>query len=395
MHSVLTLYVTIAIVILIVLIGICCNIFMVFIIFKSPRMKGENHTLIANLAIADLFQSLNMGFMIATLFNQGDWLLDEVTCQINAFLVMEFLLAAMFTICAISVNRYVKIVKPRWYARLFNDETISKIITAIWGLPLLFAVPPLLGWSKYTFDPGKAICFFKTDHVGSYGLTVGVVTMGITVPIILYCYFWVFKVVGVHSDRMEKLRNRRCSEVSSNIEEIRITRTLLVVMATFMLCFLPGTVVIVIQVTMVRYTVPPWAELMGIMCAFSNQAIDPIIYGFFNTQYRRAMVRLWTRKPLRKNAYVNSTEANIQQSITIHGRYSVGGALLVLFIATENELLRQNATAAKANMGLKRLRLPVHTETQDNVLANGGPNNNDDDESQNSEEFEENTKLKK
>lgn len=367
MHSILNLYITTVFVILILLSGVFCNMFMVFVIFKSPRLKGENHVLIANLAIADLLQSLNMSFMLGTLFNNGQWPLDNVTCQINAFLIMEFLLSAMFTICAISVNRYVKIVKPRWYARIFNEVTISKIIIAIWSLPLVFAIPPLLGWSRYSFDPGKCICFFKPDHVGSYGLVIGIVTMGITVPIILYCYFWVFKVVGVHSGRMEKLRSRRSSEVSSHIEEIRITRTLLVVMATFMLCFLPGTVVIVIQVTTETHTVPPWAELMGMMCAFANQAIDPIIYGFYNTQYRRAMVRLWSRKPLRKNAYVNSTEGNMQHSITIHGRYSVGGALLVLFIATENELLRHNAIAANANMGLKRLRL---TEPQDDVTDN-------------------------
>ncbi|KAK3745853.1 hypothetical protein QZH41_003356 [Actinostola sp. cb2023] len=309
-----------------------------------------------------------MGFMLVTLFNHGQWMFNNITCQINAFLVMELLLAAMFTICAISVNRYVKIVKPRWYSRLFNEATICKIVITIWMLPLLVAIPPLLGWSKYDFDPGKCICFFRTDHIGSYGLAVGVVTMGITVPIILYCYFWVFKVVGVHSGRMEKLRNRRTSEVSSNIEEIRITRTLLVVMATFMLCFLPGTVVVVVQVSTVAHTVPFWAELVGIMCAFANQAIDPIIYGFFNTQYRRAMVRLWSRKALRKSTQVNSTDGNIQQSITIHGRYSVGGALLVLFIATENELLRHNAIANNANMGLKRSRAPTneHRDTRTN-----------------------------
>lgn len=386
-HSMLTIYITITIVILVLIVGISANIFMVFIIFKNPRMKGENHTLIANLAIADLLQSLNMCFMLVTLFNQGEWMLNDVTCQINAFLIMEFLLTAMFTICAISVNRYVKIVKPRWYARLFNENTITKIIFTIWVSPLALTIPPLLGWSKYEFDPGKCICFFKTDQVGSYGLTIGVVTIGITVPIILFCYFWVFKVVGVHSDRMEKMRSRRISEVSSNIEEIRITRTLLVVMATFMLCFLPGAVVIMIQVTKETHNVPPWAELLGVLCAFSNQAIDPIIYGFFNTQYRRAMLRLWSRKVLRKNAYcVNSMDGNIQQSITIHGRYSVGGALLVLFIATENELLRHNAIASKANMGLKRLRLTA-TETQDDNVTNCILSDHDDHDNDDNDEM--------
>jgi hypothetical protein len=363
-HSSLALYITMGFVILIVLTGVVFNIFIVFIICKSPRMKGENHVLIANLAIADLLQSLNMVFMLASLFNGGQWLLDQIACQINAFLIMEFLLAAMFTICAISVNRYAKIVKPRWYSRLFNDDTIGKIIIMIWTLPLVFAIPPLVGWSKYEFDTGKCICFFRTDHIGSYGLTVGVVTMGINVPIIMYCYFWVFKVVGVHSVRMEKLRSRRTSELSSNVEEIRITRTLLVVMAMFMLCFLPGTLVIVVQVSIPDAIVPPWVELMGVMLAFANQAIDPIIYGFFNTQYRRAMFQLWTRRGARRRqTNANSTEANIQNSITIHGRYSVGGALLVLFIATENDLLRHNASirgtpvpgvANMPSMGVKR-----------------------------------------
>lgn len=365
MHSSIGLYIAVGFALLVVFAGVVFNIFIVFIICKTPRMKGENHVLIANLAIADLLQSFNMVFMLLSLFNGGRWMLNHIACQINAFLVMEFLLAAMFTICSISVNRYAKIVKPRWYSRLFNDDTISKIILLIWTLPLVFAIPPLLGWSKYEFDTGKCICFFKADHVGSYGLTVGVVTMGINVPIIMYCYFWVFKVVGVHSGRMEKIRTRRSSELSSNIEEIRITRTLLVVIATFLLCFLPGTLVVVIQVSVPGSFVPAWAELMCVLLAFANQAIDPVIYGFFNSQYRRAMTQLWTRRQARQGqTNASATEANVQNSVTIHGRYSVGGALLVLFIATENELLRHNASmkgtpvpgVAMPVMGMKRRR---------------------------------------
>ncbi|EDO40334.1 predicted protein [Nematostella vectensis] len=338
LHSWVTVYITLFFALLIVLIGTTCNAFLVFIIFKSPRLKGENHKLIATLGISDFLQSCNMVFMIVSLVNGGAWTLDEVVCKVNAFLITELLLASMLTICVISVNRYLKIVKPRVYCSVFNSKTISVIILLIWVLPLLFSVPPLLGWSDYAFKPSKCICLVESDDFNSYGIVLGCATLGINVPLIIFCYFNVFRAVGVHSTRMDCHRHQRCI----NVEEIRITQTLLIVIAAFLVCFLPITIVTLAQSFMSPGRIPAWIELITVMLAFTNQAIDPVIYGFCNTQYRRAMYRLTYKVFLNKLPSLTLSRGaatmNFGTTRTVQCRYSVGAALLVLFLTTEDEL---------------------------------------------------------
>lgn len=64
----------------IMLCGIVGNIIMVWIIKRSPRLKGKSHILIANLAVADALQSCNTVSLCSS----------PLSMEVSGFLVTRF-----------------------------------------------------------------------------------------------------------------------------------------------------------------------------------------------------------------------------------------------------------------------------------------------------------------
>ena len=301
----------------IVILGILGNSLILVVISRTQRLKGKGHALIANLALADTLQSANLFFMFVAIAYGGKWVFGDAVCQIHAFLTVEFVLVSMLTLCAISLNRYFMIVRPNLYQSIFKRSRMRIIIALIWILPLAFAIPPMFGWSRFEFQEGKSLCLFKFSFSVSYAILL--VTTITTTPllIILYCYYQIFIIVGAHSNRMEE-RMRNGPGTTASIEEIRITRTLAVVIASYCVCFLPATVINFIEMVDPDLHIPSWLDLSSMILVMANHANNPLIYGLLNRQYRNAFKAIVCFQCSSKNlsAYSSSYNASQAQSCT-------------------------------------------------------------------------------
>ena len=276
---------------LIILLGIFGNIMVITVITKTKQLKGKGHSLIVNLALADTLQSANLVFILVAILNGGVWTLDQVACQVHAYLNVEFVLASMLTLCAISVNRYFLIVRPSQYNTFFCPRIMRGVVLLIWLLPQFFAIPPILGWSRFEFQHGKSLCLFKFSFSMSYAFTLVSTITTTPLIIILFAYYKIFKIVGAHSTRVEHTLKRRSAPGghSASVEEIRITRTLAVVIASYVICFVPATVINFVELFKSDWDIPVWLDLSSMILLMANHANNPIIYGALNRQYRKAL----------------------------------------------------------------------------------------------------------
>ena len=281
----------------IMVVGVAGNLVIVWIIKRSSRLKGKSHILIANLAIADTLQSCNTFFMLVTIINRGYWIFGDTLCQITAFLTVEFVLASMLTLTTISINRYFKVVYPEKYDKIFTTKSIWFIIAFIWTLPLVYGIPPLVGWSGYVFNPGKCLCLFQFRMNHSYAFfLVGTITTPALV-IICYTYFRVFQAVKLHRNRvwsLHQVRNRL------GVDDFKITSAVAVVVVSYIVCYIPATVVNFIEIFTSGFEIPLWLDFSSFVLIFVSHANNPIIYGFMSRQYRLSLLELLPRELLPK-----------------------------------------------------------------------------------------------
>ena len=270
---------------IVILIGIFGNLMVVFISTKGNRVRIKGRPLIASLALADSLESTNLIFMLVSVGNYGRWIFGDELCQLNGFMTTEFVISSMYSLTAISVNRYFMVVKQNYYRKVFNARNQALMIAFIWCIPLPLALGPLLGWSKFEFQTGKCICIFWFSRSIAFSSVLLVVAVPLPLGIICFCCFKIFKQVKHHSKQVTTMAS---SAPTVNVEEVKITKTLAVVIGAYLICFIPAATINLIEMVYPSFKIPLWIDILSMILVFCNHANNPVIYGALNKQYRKA-----------------------------------------------------------------------------------------------------------
>lgn len=105
-------------------------------------MRSVTNYFLVNLSVSDLLMALlncvfNFIFMI-----DSDWPFGAAYCTVNNFVANVTVAASVFTLVAISLDRYVAIVKPL-QGRMRKRWALVTVLF-IWTLSATLALPPLL-----------------------------------------------------------------------------------------------------------------------------------------------------------------------------------------------------------------------------------------------------------
>ena len=112
----------VALSILICLISILNNFLVVYVVNKDSRLKCVTNIFILNLALTDIFMAtLYMPFWVISL-HSGTWIFSEKWCQLSAAILSTLAATSHLTMGLIAFNRYVRVVKPAMYSRLFPSK---------------------------------------------------------------------------------------------------------------------------------------------------------------------------------------------------------------------------------------------------------------------------------
>ncbi|CAL1290518.1 unnamed protein product [Larinioides sclopetarius] len=101
---------------------------------------------------------------------------------------------------------------------------------------------------------------------------------------------------------------------SQRQDEIRLTRMMLIIFCSFLLCFLPLMIVNVLE-EKIRL---PTVHVMASVLAWMSSCINPIIYAAMNRQYRQAYVRLFCGNKRRVGA--NNSSSSTARSGSSHSK---------------------------------------------------------------------------
>ena len=264
------------------------NVSVCYAVYRNQRLRSLANMFIVALAVSDLLISVScMPLSVATLV-KSRWIFGTTVCQLQGFAIFTFAMSSLNTMGIIAISRYFCVVKPTRYIVLFRKQRILMYTAAVWCMALIGSVPPLIFQTGgYTFQPGKAMCMYPFQTNIAYTVFIECVFVAAPFTLIAFCYAKVFYTVS-RSNRVFTQENNP-EQLRANVEEVevKVTKTLDLVMASSPLCWLPICIMDYIDAARGEPTLPRQVYLTYGFLAYLSSTINPFIYGATNRRFRR------------------------------------------------------------------------------------------------------------
>lgn len=261
------------------------------IVCFNPSLRTVPNYLIVSLALADLGLGFFTGILCPGVLITSSWPYSEGTCQFNAISALTFSWASILNLTLMGINRYFRIVKQNKYRVFFTPKRTFVYISIVWTLSLVGTILYIPLGFKYVFHPGKFFCFISIED---YRYLVGTVTCFIFLPanVIAFCYINVYRVIKKHNDSMA-VNWQTCSSQNLNSHEIKVTRTLFVIVIMFLLCWMPVFIMDSIDIIRKRYSLPREAYVFYSFSVALSSLVNPLVYGILNPNFGREYKKMF------------------------------------------------------------------------------------------------------
>ena len=282
------------------------NLLMCFAIYKKTNLRTIPNAFFFNLAVSNLLLTLSQSPILINTIVRGEWSLGERFCNFSAFLDIALFSINLFTLTAIGINRYFKIVKPNRYGNVFFRKSVIFMFVFIWCLAITLCSGPFLGWGKYQFIPLKSLCSIAENGQSSFRITSSAVIFCCIFTIIV-CHVKIAQAVRQHRRRIIPAREPHQNEGHLELahegprgairepqgrrgEDVHIARTVSVIVALFCLCWVPNAILDILVSRGVH--VNRELRMFGVYLMFLDLVINPIVYEMRNREIRNMVKRL-------------------------------------------------------------------------------------------------------
>ncbi|XP_062273657.1 neuropeptide FF receptor 1 like 2 [Scomber scombrus] len=287
------------------------NILVCLIVLGNHRMRTVTNLFILNLAISDLLVGI---FCIPTTLVDNlitGWPFSNTMCKMSGFVQGVSVSASVFTLVAIAVERFRCIVYP-----LQPKPTIlvaKAAIVLIWVLAVVIMCPAAVALSVekvpfhymvYNGDFNHTYPLYtcyenfanpEMRRVYTAVLFAHIYLVPLTVISLMYGNIGVklfSTVVANREPQLAQVRGRRGGQQMISQKKIKVIKMLILVALLFMLSWLPLWTLMMMtdyagldrdQLDLLTSYIFPFAHWL----AFSNSSVNPIIYGYYNENFKR------------------------------------------------------------------------------------------------------------
>ncbi|XP_036863308.2 galanin receptor type 1 isoform X1 [Manis javanica] len=271
---------------LIFALGVLGNSLVITVLARSKPGKTRSTTnlFILNLSVADLAYLLFCIPFQATVYALPTWVLGAFICKFIHYFFTVSMLVSIFTLAAMSVDRYVAIVHSRRSSLRVSRNALLGM-GFIWALSIALASP--VAYHQRLVHRGvgnETFCWEEWSnerHKKAY--VVCTFVFGYLLPLLLICFCYAKVLHHLH----KKLKNMsKKSEASKK----KTAQTVLVVVVVFGVSWLPHHV-IHLWAEFGVFPLTPATFLFRVTAhclAYSNSSVNPIIYAFLSENFRKA-----------------------------------------------------------------------------------------------------------
>ena len=275
-----------AIAMLVALVG---NLFLIYIVWKKPKVRSLTSFMFVNMAVADLLLTLvMMPWSIAHHYTKAGWLIrgtfGDITCRGVIFTAYATVMASILCLTFIAVDRYYAVFYPFRPSVWFRRAKILTPLIWVLSMALMSIISPVTYHLRFpssdcviNFDiwPGEQVAAIR-------GVYLYVITITYLIPLsaITVLYTKIAHKLWFHQAPGHLLfPNQRRREV----EKRKVIRSLIIIVIVFALCWLPSQAYhIFLVVTVWDVEHPVIAMYLCFWFGHANSAINPWLFIFFN-----------------------------------------------------------------------------------------------------------------
>eukprot|EP00112_Aurelia_sp_Birch-Aquarium-sp1_P013191 Seg2792.1 transcript_id=Seg2792.1/GoldUCD/mRNA.D3Y31 product="Adenosine receptor A2a" protein_id=Seg2792.1/GoldUCD/D3Y31 len=312
----------------------CC----MAILYSKQLLKNPSHRFILSLAVSDLLIGIVAVPMKIdyTLHNQT-FCSSNSLCHLAFFVDHLVFMSAILILFAIGVDRYLSVSRPYKYQQLMNTTRANMVIASVWISSCIVGIMANVDWGNFSLE-GVGVEYLNcVTRCPKY--TGGVLLAGYFIPLITMgiIYYKIFRITLRHTvpitmggfqdiedangstngsangsdNRWNSRARHRASLISSRPArrnrfyscftanaKLRAMRVIVIVYGAFVITWLPGNIVTLINLFRPRTIVLEWWQfhIINEILPFSNSALNVFIYALMNEDCKRAMQKLMVCK---------------------------------------------------------------------------------------------------
>ncbi|XP_031558920.1 tachykinin-like peptides receptor 86C [Actinia tenebrosa] len=272
------------------MVSIASNSLVIHVVRVNPHMHSTTNYFIVNMSAADLlatvFTSSNAMKTLQSGFRWSSGVIGVVSCKGNLFLMTTCLMCSIFSLVAITFDRFMAVIRPITYK--YCSWWAKYIIPAVWIASLAISFP--LAFLKMQVGDdflanNKTYCFM--EDAADEGIAV--IVLGFIAPHVV--------MVIMYSMISYKLWKRRLpgeqrDDQRNNVAQTakKVTRMMVCVVLVFDICMAPLFTVFTLPFLFNNksWMHTSYTSTLSSLFTTSNGFLNALVYAFFNENYRRA-----------------------------------------------------------------------------------------------------------
>jgi hypothetical protein len=279
-------------------IGVFGNVTVIIYAIFVSKEKTATSYLVGNLAVADLLVCLTFHPIWIIEFIQNILNIDGhqiLFCKLGRSTIWAFVLASTLTLVAITVDRYLYIVKPLKYPMIVTRRRVFLTISGIWVIACCLLIVLQFYYTDRTL---RSYCYIPKNILWAMNIFIGYF------PVILI-FTLNIRILNVARKQQKRLLAETSTHVIVNnsneqpskrltgilriIVVLKATKTFSIVVAVFAFCVLIPTVVgITLKYSCSKSCLHLWFVIFHYEFYGVNSIVNAFIYGMRHIKYRKA-----------------------------------------------------------------------------------------------------------
>ncbi|XP_019857029.1 PREDICTED: rhodopsin, GQ-coupled-like [Amphimedon queenslandica] len=219
----------------------------------------------------------------------GEWIfgstiqVKEATCKFAGFILNYTLQLKNFTLAAISVDRWLFIVKPIFYKQYMKAKVAVVLAVIIWIVSALLNIPPFFGMGKFVFSP-FGCC--QPQYIGEVGYSI----IRLAFILIVICIMVIASISTCCFTRRFIREHAQLADESAYVSKDRkIIGIFGAMLVAYGICYTPAIIVIFIGLF---YDVKAATFTAVLIFSLTLIIINPIIQSIFRPDLKKVIVKL-------------------------------------------------------------------------------------------------------
>ncbi|XP_013861708.1 probable G-protein coupled receptor [Austrofundulus limnaeus] len=311
--------------------ALLANTAVMVVVIKAPHLR--KFAFVCHLCVVDLLCAtllMPLGIVSSSPYF-ARVVFTTLGCRVYVFLNVSLVAASIFTVTAISVERYYYIVHPMRYEVKMTLKLTAAVMVMVWVASFVLGFSTVFGWPSHSSlstirASHCSLHWSHCKHRRIFSVLFSVTCFCFPAVVILAVYCNVYKVARDAARQHAPLPSwttnqpkHRSDSINSQITIItshstprRVTRdllfggskaalTLAVVVGQFLICWLPYFAFHLHLILDATPHIPNDLEEAVTWLAYSSFAMNPFFYGLLNRQIREELLKLrrcYSARPL-------------------------------------------------------------------------------------------------